>query len=385
MRVSIVVILCLMVAVQGQVSCQDKNSVLPVTQYKYYKWTEFSMGADLSYVNQLLDKGAQFKDSGKVENPYSIFSKYGANTVRVRLWHNPLWELSVTGGRFYSDLKDVEQTIRAAKSKGMAVSLDLHYSDDWADPSKQSKPAAWNAAGLAVLKDSVYNYTLAVLHYLEAKSLVPEMIQIGNETNNGMLFPEGKVISGSFASFGALLKSGIKAVRDFSITSTIKPLIILHVAQLQDAPGWCKGVIEQEGVTDFDIIGLSHYCKWSTVTSFSAVTDVIRTLVSKYSKRIMVVETAYSWTSQNNDTYSNLFGASDIVNGYPASPAGQHQYLKDLVKAIRDGGGTGLHYWEPAWISSNMQDRWGMGSSWENNALFDFNGNVLEGMNFYRE
>lgn len=385
MRLGLCVVLLLLILVQGQVSCQAKKEPIPALSYHYYNWNDFSMGADLSYVNQLLDMGAQFKDSGKVEDPYRIFSKYGVNTVRVRLWHHPAWELPITGGKLYSDLKDVEKTMRNAKSRGMAVSLDLHYSDDWADPAKQAKPAAWVNSNLQVLSDSVYHYTLSVLRYLEARNLVPEMIQVGNETNNGMVFPEGKVVSGNFSAFALLLKSGIKAVRDFSNTSIIKPQIILHVAQLQDAPYWCKGVIEQQGVTDFDIIGLSHYCKWSTVNNFSSVTDVIRNLVTKYSKKVMVVETAYSWTSQNNDSYGNLFGSSDVVSGYPATPSGQHQYLKDLVKAIKEGGGCGLHYWEPAWISSNMQDRWGIGSSWENNALFDFSGNVLEGMNFFRE
>lgn len=366
-------------------SCQPgkENPPMPTPPQKY-AWTDFCMGVDLSYVNQLETNGAQFRDSNKVKDPFTIFSDHGSNTVRVRLWHTPDWQLPVTGGKIYSDLLDVEKTIRRAKQNGMAVNLDIHYSDDWADPQKQLPPKAWNGLALNVLKDSVYNYTLSVLNYLKSKDCVPEMVQVGNENNPGMLFPEGKVVNGNFSNFAVLLNSGIKAVRDFSANSTIKPKIILHVAQLQDAAWWTKGVITTAGVNDFDIIGLSHYCKWSQVNSFNAIRDTIRNLVNTYGKTVMVVETAYPFTGDNYDTYNNLFGPTDTVAGYPKTPEGQLSYMKALVQAIKDGGGKGIMYWEPAWITSPMKDRWGTGSSWENNALFDRTGNALPALDYQR-
>ena len=366
-------------------ACQSKNidtKTPPVDNRKFYTWQEFSMGADLSYVNQLEDNGVSYRDSGKVKDVFKLFKDHGGNTVRVRLWHTPTWQLPVTNGKLYSDLYDVEKTIRRAKEAGMAVNLDFHFSDTWADPANQKIPAAWNGLPTATVKDSLYQYTLQVLNYLASKNLTPEMVQIGNETNPGIVFPHGKIENGNFKPFAELLKAGIKAVRDFSLTSSIKPKIILHVAQLQDAGWWTKGVIQQEGVTDFDIIGLSHYCKWSQVNTMQAVTDVVRQLVNSYGKTVMVVEAAYPFTGTNFDTYNNLFSGTDSVAGYPVREEGQYKYLKDLVQAIKDGGGKGIMYWEPAWVSSPMRDLWGQGSSWENNALFDNGRNVLKGIDY---
>ncbi|MEK7198738.1 MAG: glycosyl hydrolase 53 family protein, partial [Bacteroidota bacterium] len=172
-------------------------------------------------------------------------------------------------------------------------------------------------------------------------------------------------------------------VRDFSLTAAVKPQIILHVAQLQDA-GWWTKAITAAGVTDYDILGVSHYSKWSQVNTMQAITDSIRVLVSRYQKKVMVVETGYPWTGNNADSYNNLFSATDLVSGYPLSPDNQLVYMKDLVQAIINGGGKGVMYWEPEWISSSMKDRWGTGSSWENMALFDFQGNTLPAMAFMR-
>jgi arabinogalactan endo-1,4-beta-galactosidase len=348
----------------------------------YYAWDKFVMGADLSYVNQVQDYGGVYKDSGLVKDPYTIFKNSGANVIRVRIWHNPLWTAPLNGGKLYNDIKDVEKTIQRAKNAGMAVNLDLHYSDTWADPGNQQTPAAWVGLPLAILKDSVYNYTLAVLNYLKSKNLVPEMIQVGNENNNGMLWPVGKIVGADYSAFCTLLKAGIKAVRDFSITSPIKPQIILHVAQLQDAGPWLAKVINVNGVNDFDIIGLSHYFKWSTINNMADIKNTIINFKATWNKKVMIVETAYPFTDKSADSYNNVIAGDVGVSGYPVSPQGQYQYMKDLTQAVIDAGGTGIMYWEPAWITSGLRDLWGQGSSWENMALFDFSGNAQPGMRF---
>lgn len=352
------------------------------TQQEPYSWTEFVMGADLSYVNAIEDAGGTYKDSGRVKDPYAIFKSRGANTVRVRLWHNPQWQAGLNEGRIYSNLADVEKTIRRAKEAGMAVNLDLHYSDTWADPGNQETPEAWKGLAFDVLRDSVYAYTMSVLTYLKQRSLVPEMIQIGNETNTGMLFPAGQVVANNWTNFAALLNSGIKAVRDFSASSDIKPKIILHVAKLEDADWWSTQLMSR-GVTDFDILGISHYYVYSNLSDMNAIESALRTVRTKSNKTVMIVETAYPWTSASADSYTNIFSGNSGFSTYGVSQTEQARYLEALTLAVFRAGGKGIMYWEPAWITSAMRDRWGTGSSWENNALFDFEGNALPAIQFF--
>jgi arabinogalactan endo-1,4-beta-galactosidase len=376
--------ICASIVVSGLLfSCNSKNDpdVPTPLAKKNYPWNEFAMGADLSYVNQVEDYGGIYKDSGKVKDLFQIMRTHGANVVRVRIWHNPKWVAALNGGNKYYDLIGTEQTIQRAKAAGMAVNLDFHYSDTWADPGNQETPAAWKGLSLNTLTDSIYNYTLQVLNYLQSKDLVPEMVQVGNETNNGMIWPSGKVTDNNFDAFSQLLNAGIRAVRNFSATSIIKPKIILHVAQMDNADYWARG-ITSKGVTDFDIFGLSHYTKWSNVKTMQGVTDSIRQFISRYGKTVMVVETAYPFTGDNADGYNNIFSPADSAKGYGVSKEGQYSYLKDLTQAIIAGGGKGIMYWEPAWISSGLNDGWGVGSSWENNALFDFNGNALPAIDY---
>lgn len=348
-----------------------------------YTTTRFVMGADLSYVNAILDAGGTYKDSGVVKNPYQILKNNGANLVRLRMWHSPFWHKTLNGGKIYNDLSDIEKAISSCKQVGLAVNLNLHYSDTWADPGRQETPAAWKNADLKIMKDSIYNYTLFVLNHLRSKALVPEMIQIGNENNGGICWPVGKINNNDFSAFTALIKSGIEAVREFSKTSEIKPQIILHVAQLQNAEWWTNGVINQGNINDFDVIGLSHYFNWSTINSFEGVTSIINSLKTKYNKKVMIVETAYPWTNKNADGYNNIISGNQGFQSYGVSEDGQLNYLQDLTQAIINGGGTGIMYWEPAWITSSMRDLWGTGSSWDNCTLFDANGNTIKGIRFY--
>lgn len=349
----------------------------------FYDHTQFVMGADLSYVNQILDLGGRWSDSGKVEDPYRIFRKYGANLVRLRLFHDPQWTKTVYTppiDNMYNDFEDVKRAVKASKDNGMTVCLDFHYSDSWADPAKQVKPAAWNGLSLTILHDSIYNYTYRVLSRLATENLMPEYVQAGNEINPGFLLPQGDRWNKK-NDFIYLLNGAIKAVRDASALSPVKPKIIVHVAQPENAVSWFEGMAAG-GLTDYDIAGISYYYIWSTVF-IDDLSNSISELKTLTGKEVMVVETAYPWTLQNADSYNNIIEPSKI-NGsrFPASEEGQYDYLVKLTQEIIDGGGKGIMYWEPAWISSAAKDLWGTGSAWDCNTLFDSGGNALKGMNY---
>ena len=279
---------------------------------------------------------------------------------------------------------DVAKTIRDSKKAGMKILLDLHYSDNWADPHKQETPAAWKGLPLAVLSDSIYQYTYKYLMYLQSQDLVPEYIQIGNENNGGMCYPAGQIVNGNYKNFCTLLAAGSKAIRDFSKQSVIKPKILIHVAQFQDAKAWIEGVLQSGIAVDYDILGLSHYYKWSTVNEPEKIKSSIRELITITKKDLWVVETAFPWTTQNKDNYQNILSDEGIPAGYTATRESQNKYLQDLTQLIIDGGGKGIIYWEPAWISSSLRDQWNTGSAWENAAYFDYSNKAHSTLKFMR-
>ncbi|QHL88538.1 arabinogalactan endo-1,4-beta-galactosidase [Nibribacter ruber] len=377
------------VGVLGLASCSKEDAPAPAPVVK--PASDFYFGADLSYVNQILDQGGVYQDKGQTQSPYKIFKDHGATLARFRLWHTPTWTKDVYGAegtQLYSDLADVEKGMRLAKAQGMSVLLDFHYSDTWADPGKQTVPAAWSGIkDPQVLQDSVYQYTKKTLTYLNSKGLMPELVQIGNETNGGMLYTEAPAgfpmaSMNQLSNLRQVINSGIKAVRDVSAGSSIKSKVILHVANPQHVEYWFSQVAGVGGVSDFDIIGFSYYPLWHTTVPLTQVSDNIAAWRKKFNKDVILLETAYPWTTNWNDNYANQLGGQPALSGYPYTPTGQLNFMKALTKEVKDGGGKGIVYWEPAWISSNMKDLWGTGSSWENVALFDFMGNPVIGMDY---
>jgi arabinogalactan endo-1,4-beta-galactosidase len=383
-------------------SCADKKQVggddpIPEEKPNYHLFTpdEFAMGVDLSYVNQVEDHGGIYKDSSKLRDPFRIMKDHGANMVRLRLWHDPVWVKTVYGTALtplYSGYADVEKAIKRAKALGLAVNLDFHYSDSWADPGNQKPPVAWeNITSLQVLKDSVYNYTFKVLNKLNSKGLMPEMVQLGNETNCGMMmtktkagFPNLDGCNNHWQELGTIFNSGIKAVRDVSAKSAIKTKIALHVADPTNVYWWFDQITKLGAVTDFDIIGMSYYPLWHTTVSFTNLPVLITKLKNDFQKKVMILETAYPWTAEYADSYNNQFGSQSPLNGYPFTKEGQSKFLVDLAQNIISAGGSGMMYWEPAWISSQMKDLWGTGSSWENCTFFDFSGNTNPSIDYMR-
>ncbi len=325
----------------------------------------FYTGADLSYVNEMEDCGAVYRDKGEKVDPFTFFANQGTKLVRVRLWHNAEWTN-------YSDLDDVTKTLQRAKANNMKTLLDFHYSDTWTDPEKQFIPNAWaHITDTNELAKTLYDYTIKTLSALDKKNLLPDMVQVGNETNIEILQPEKTIVHGipNWQRNATLLNSGIKAVRDYSKTANKKIEIILHIAQPENALWWFKQAAEN-GVKDFDIIGLSYYPQWSTY-KLPQLPAAINELKTTYNKEVIIVETAYPWTLKNFDKAGNVLDQKAVQPEFPATAKGQLLYLLTLTQLVRKSGGLGVIYWEPAWVSTRCKTLWGRGSHWENASFFD--------------
>ena len=339
----------------------------------------FYFGADLSYVNEMEDCGAVYKLQNEERDAYEIFEEHGANLIRLRLWHTPSWYDNLNDGIRYSDVADVRQSIMRAKALGMKVLLDFQLSDNWADPSHQVVPAAWAGVvdDVPVLQDSLYNYISSTLMNLAADDLLPELVQIGNETNKSILQTQEQNDSGwvlDWAKNSALFNTAFDAIHDVEAATGDSIRIAIHIANPADVI-WMADQFWDHGVQGFDIIGISYYASYHPV-SMASTGNIIQTLRDTYpGKDVMILETAYPWTTAGEDAANNLLNS---VSGYPASPVNQKQWMIDLTQTVIDHGGSGVVYWEPAWISTSCSTQWAQGSHWENATFFDFSSNLHE-------
>ncbi|MBK8922321.1 MAG: glycosyl hydrolase 53 family protein [Saprospirales bacterium] len=342
---------------------------------------EFYVGADLSYVNEMEDCGVAYKENGQTKDPYQIFADNGCSMVRLRLWHSPSWYDTLNQGKRYSDFADVRRSMLRARAANMAVLLDFHLSDTWADPQRQLAPAAWLPVvdDLPALQDSVYNYVYQTLMRLHTEGLLPEMVQIGNETNRAILLsPQANATYApiKWSRNAPLFNSGINAVREVERHTGKKIKVALHIADPAAAQSFFA-TFWANGVQDFDLIGLSYYWAWHKPVTIAGAGQVIAHLRQTYpGKAVMIFETGYIWTTASNDNANNIIG--EVHPDYaPASPENQRKWLNDLTREVKKQGGAGVLYWEPAWVSSMCRTPWGQGSHQEHATFFDFNNNVL--------
>ncbi|MCK5462257.1 MAG: glycosyl hydrolase 53 family protein, partial [Bacteroidales bacterium] len=300
---------------------------------------DFYFGNDLSYVNMMVDCGAVFREEGVDKDVYKIFADHGCNLVRVRLWKDPSWQDSLDQPDGvkpqYNNFEDARECIARSKAAGMQVMLGLHFSDFWADPGKQIIPSDWVgvADNTTLLGDSVYNYVIRVLTDLDKDGLMPEIIKVGNENNPGILkhttlnpdWSAGGTVSNSWSRHAVLFNRAIQAIRDISDTSSIKPRIALHFAGLNGAEWWYQNIINN-GVKDFDIIGLSYYYAWHG-GSIPAMGNTIKSLKNTHpGYEVMIVEMGYLWTTQNHDSMGNIVTIPD-PEYLPVIPEKQLEYL----------------------------------------------------------
>lgn len=326
---------------------------------------ELIKGVDISFLPEIEAAGVKFYDASDVEKDMlDILKESGVNTIRLRLWHTPATE--------HASFDEVKTFSERIKAKGLKVWLSVHYSDTWADPAHQVKPAAWADATFAELQDNVYQYTKKIMDEID-----PNIIQIGNEINGGFLLPSGS--TSNIPNFIALLKKGVAAVRETSADTKI----MIHVAGF-DVAAWFYQQLENNTV-DYDLIGLSYYPIWHG-KDLTTVKTMINTLGAAHNKEVVIAETAYPFTLQWEDWTNNVVGEDgQLIAGYAATFEGQKKFLLKLREIVTDAPkGAGFCYWGAEWVSFKGDEATN-GSSWENQALFNFDNTAVPALEAFAD
>lgn len=329
----------------------------------------FYAGADLSALPIYEERGAAFRRDGQAGDALAQFRAEGLNGVRLRLFVDPKPEGIVDNSLDYT-----VALARRVKAAGATFMLDLHYSDTWADPQKQYKPAAWAELPFDELVARVGVYTREVLERFEREGLRPDFVQIGNEITNGTLWPDGRVSFGAPAEEDAaawgrlarLLRAGLDAVP----RGPGQPVRMLHIesgGNLAKSLWWFRHA--RAAGLEYDMIGLSYYPDWHG--DLATYRRTLAALAEEFALPIMVVEAGYPWKTAKKWTEKENMD-------WPLTPEGQAQFLADVVQAVREipgGLGRGVWYWHPESIQLRGHYAWEGGTC----ALYDDKGDMLPG------
>lgn len=352
--------------------------------------TDFIKGADVSIMPELERNGTKFYDNGIEQDGLTILKNHGVNWIRVRIWNNPyVVGPEGVGGGNTDEAKAIEMAKRA-KALGMKVLVDFHYSDFWVDPGQQKKPDAWKNDSGDKLVDDVYAYTAKVMQDFNAQGVTPDMVQVGNELNNGMLWTEAQLTEDNpngYKFLAKLLNAGLQAVHDNDKDNKVKTMIHLAGVDVNLYHTFFDNLIVKNKVNDFDIIGMSFYPFWHG--TMDDLKNTMNDVSAKYNKDVIAVETAFGYTLEDADFEKNNFGTNEEkVSGYKATVQGQATGLRDVmatVASVNDNRGLGIFYWAPDWVI-NEKVGWksnGGGNGWDNLTLFDTKGNALESMDTF--
>ncbi|NOY50061.1 MAG: arabinogalactan endo-1,4-beta-galactosidase [Chlorobi bacterium] len=315
----------------------------------------FTLSADLSSLPMLESKNIIFYEDSVATGMLRIMYDNGFRTIRMRLWKNP--------AEGHSGFAEVKAFAKKVHSYGMKVWLSVHYSDTWADPGQQSPPAEWEGLTFNDLKDSAYNYTVKIM-----KEIKPDIIQIGNEINQGFILPYGDIYENE-GGFLDLVSRCSKAVRDNSSAK-----IMIHYAGYKGSLSFFSKLQN----IDYDLIGLSYYPIWHG-KNLDSLKYIMNSLSSAYGKRVAIAETAYPFTLMWNDWTNNIVGMKDqlILPDFPATENGQGKFFEAIVNMVKNEEmGFGVSYWGAELVAFNGPEAKD-GSPWENQAFFDFNNQSL--------
>lgn len=360
---------------------------------------DFALGVDVSSVLSLEASGVVFRDArGEAGDLFAILADAGVTDVRIRVWNDPY---DAEGRGYGGGTVDVPRAVeigRRATDAGMGVLVDFHYSDFWADPAKQQAPKAWEGLSPAERAAATGDFTREALEAMKAAGVRVEMVQVGNETNNG--------VAGltAWADMCAVFSAGAAAVREVFPEA----LVAVHFANPERDGEYARyAAILDNYEVDYDVFASSYYPFWHG--TLENLTTLLSEISEQYGKQVIVAETSWVSTLEDFDGTPNVVGTEDLAAAYAISPQGQADAFRAVVQAVADVGeaGIGVFYWEPAWLpvgppdaldanrelwnrdgsgwasayaaSYDPQDageHWG-GSGWDNQALFAPDGKPL--------
>ncbi len=368
---------------------------------------DFIRGMDASSVLVEEKSGVKYYNyEGQEQDVFMTLAQSGVNYIRLRVWNDPYDENGNGYGGGNNDIATAVELGKRATKYGMKVCIDFHYSDFWADPKRQHAPKAWAQMDCEQKCDALYAFTKESLSELLDAGVNVGMVQIGNEINNGMA---GESFLPNVMD---LLTAGSRAVRETAESYGKEIQIAIHYTNIEDN-GQIDGLASNlsHAEVDYDIFALSYYPFWDG--SFENMQSVAKHIQETYGKKVMIAETSYCYTSIDGDGSGNsLKGTDDIVEGYPASVQGQASMIRDICAAAREADVLGVFYWEGVWIpvgeatadNSPIWEEFGSGwassyasdydpddaglyyggCSWENQAMFDFDGHPLDSLNVFK-
>ena len=366
---------------------------------------DFINGMDISSILALEKSGVTYKDwNGKTADIFDVLEEADINYVRVRVWNDPFDAAGNGYGGGDNDIAAAVAIGKRATAHGMKLLVDFHYSDFWADPAKQKAPKAWATKTVAEKATATEAYTADSLNLLKDAGVDVGMVQVGNETNNGVAGVTG------FPDMAKIFNAGSKAVR------AVYPdaLVAVHFTNPEKADSYATIAKDLDTFkVDYDVFASSYYPFWHG--SLSNLTSVLTAVANTYGKKVMVAETSWDYTLNDGDGHENVINASTATNQYPSTVQGQATSVQNVMAAVADVGaaGLGVFYWEPAWLpvgtpselASNKllwerdgsgwassfagefdaedAGKWYGGSAWDNQAMFDVAGNPLESLNVF--
>ena len=368
---------------------------------------DFIRGMDASAVLAEENSGVTYYNyAGEEQDVFMTLAQSGVNYIRLRVWNDPYDENGNGYGGGNNDVATAIELGRRATKYGMKVCIDFHYSDFWADPKRQHAPKAWEGMSAQEKCDALYNFTKDSLREILDAGVDVGMVQVGNEINNGMA---GETLAPTVMN---LLVSGSRAVREISEEYGRDIQIVLHYTNIEEADKIDNIALNllNFGV-DYDIFGLSYYPFWDGTNE--NMQAVARNIQEKYGKKVVIAETSYCYTSEDGDgTANSLAGTDDLVDGYAATVQSQATMIRDICAAANEAGVIGVFYWEGTWIpvgdaaadNSPIWEKYGSGwassyasdydpddaglyyggCSWDNQAMFDFDGYPLPSLNVFK-